>query len=106
MSQIVIQLKRAAAATLCYRNQLGVTVSHKPRVPTVNGQPLTGQKCMGSEETDLQRARRTHRLDLWREVVHVQFTATKSRTFYGSRAKEIWKAWCASVFGKTKKGKA
>ncbi len=39
-SQQSTDLKKVTHATLHYRNQLGITVSKKPRKPSVNGQVI------------------------------------------------------------------
>ena len=106
-TRIVTDIKKVQHASFFYHNQVGITVSIKPRCQSVNG--LCFQKdelaffhYLYPGETCLERATRLGILDVWTPAVVFTFAANHTIKYEGKKAIDMWKAWNKYIFKKTK----
>ena len=107
--RIVCALPKAIWADLFWDNSRGSVRDHQPRHPTVYGE-IVGNDLAGALpqfplETMVDRARRRGLLDFWTPVFMVQFAASQTLRYTGTKALALDEAWRAMQFGKKKKRK-
>ncbi len=101
--QLTIDFKAVSHARLWYVNQFGETIKCKPKNPTVHGvavkHELAPALLQYPYEMLLERANRLGIVDRW--IVHcaLQLRNNHSLSFVGNKAKQMFKAYNASIYG-------
>lgn len=105
--QLLVNLRKAHAARLWWRNQHGMKAKHKPEAPTVHGVAIDANALAmripdAPDETLLERATRRNLLDVWTPVCRVDFNSRVRECFEGTLAEKIYGAWKGVVFKQKK----
>ena len=110
-NRIVCNIDKAIYAKQFWENQFGHRRSTKPSGPTSFGQILNpdefhlavpGQKETYRESV-VDAAIRLGVLDRWFPVTHIQFANNHAIQYTDDKALSLWDAWCAKIFGDSKK---
>lgn len=103
-NRTIIDLGKVAYVDYYYANQYGDITPTLPSMDTLFGRAIDpADKILHSEETVLQRAKRLNRLDKWVAHCRMQLNNSHSITYTGDKAKSMYSAWCARIFGKENK---
>lgn len=101
MNDIIVDLRKVQFARLHYRNQFGETRRRLPTGPSVHGQVVSDKpSAYGISEIELAKQRNV--LDDWKPVLRLHVTANRTLTYTGDKARSLWEAWCARIFGQPK----
>ena len=96
MTQRTTRIKAVNHATFSWRNQFGMVIAKKPRKPTVHGVLIETLKSECRE-----RAMKCQ--DIWTPVVRLYLSMARVIRYEGKRAVEIWRTYCAEVYGSNKR---
>lgn len=100
----IVDLRKVAYAAFWYENQDGARRDRKP-VASVHGVMIAPDEYAAIHsdypfETNIERARRLDILDVWKPVIKLKFTTTRSLMFTGERAMSLWKSYNERIFGR------
>lgn len=109
-NKIVCDLNKVQWAEFKYVNQHGGVWYSKPSAITVRGiyygpEELAVHHPDYPNETAIARAKRLGIVDVWTAKLTLKFSANETLIYTGDKAKDIYKAWCAKIYGKNKQSK-
>lgn len=109
-NKIVCDLNKVQWAIFKYQNQYGNELYKLPDTTTVFGEAVDSEARAlyhhdYPDENLLMRAIRLGLVDNWTPKLMLKFSANETLIYTGDKAKEIYKAWCAKIYGKQKRSK-
>ncbi len=106
-NRIVCDLNKAQWVKYYYQNQYGNIVYKVPCVTTVFGEAVDEDaKALFHadypNESQLARAYRLKLVDVWTPTLVIKFSANETLYYTGDKAKSLFKAWNAKIYGNKK----
>lgn len=109
-NRIVCDLNKVQWALFKYQNQYGNETDKFPTEITVFGRVVSPiEKALPHHdyphELMIERALRLEINDIWTPKLTLKFSANETLIYTGDKAKDIYKVWCAKIYGKNKQSK-